>query len=196
MQGPADQPHQGMPGTLPPKKGHKVLWIVLVSVLGVAVLCAGGLITLGLIVGPSKPTAAPSELTPSRAAPQVAASPAVSTAAPNPAASTPAPPSKAVSHPVPADRGGDIPPVPDASKTAAYLAALEDINPEILEGGPSDALVARGRDQCTDIKQRPKSTWAWWADQRFNSPEHPDGFGQPTADRIIAVARKYICPGY
>lgn len=56
----------------------------------------------------------------------------------------------------------------------------------------------RGRDQCASIKGFPgdEAKWVWWANQRFTSPDHPDGFGDATATKIVKVVRKYICPAY
>jgi hypothetical protein len=95
-------------------------------------------------------------------------------------------------------KDSSIPPAPDAETTAAYLADLERVNPEIVEGSGALSLVNRGRDQCATIKEWPgdEAKWIWWANQRFTSPEHPEGLGEATAARILKVVRKRICPTY
>ena len=92
----------------------------------------------------------------------------------------------------------NIPPPPSSRNAAMFLVALEAINPELLEDRHSEALINRGRDQCATIKDWPgdEGKWVWWAEQRFTSPAHPQGLGPATAKRVIAAARKYICPSY
>lgn len=92
----------------------------------------------------------------------------------------------------------DIPPKPSPEKAAAFVAALEGINPELVEDRSAESLVSRGRDQCATIKDWPgdEAKWTWWAQQRFTSPQRPEGYDAATANRIIKAARKYICPSY
>lgn len=95
-------------------------------------------------------------------------------------------------------KDSDIPPVPDQETAAAYLADLERINQEIVEDRDPTALINRGRDQCTAVKEWPgdEAKWIDLANQRFTSPEHPEGLGEVTAARILKVVRKRICPTY
>jgi hypothetical protein len=87
-----------------------------------------------------------------------------------------------------------IPPKPSAANRAAYLAALERINPELIEDRDPERLVDRGRDQCRDLTERGEDEWLWWVNQRVTSPDHPEGFGDVTAGKILTAIRKYICP--
>jgi hypothetical protein len=88
------------------------------------------------------------------------------------------------------------PAAPDQEHRAGYLAALEKVNPELVEDRDPDALVNRGIDQCRDLKERPKGQWLTWVKTRFSSPEHPDGFDDATSAKVLAVVRKYICPSF
>lgn len=85
---------------------------------------------------------------------------------------------------------------PDAEHRAAYLQALDRIDPDIVHGRP-DTAVSRGRDLCQ------KTTQEWvdgraqivkQAEERFSSPDHPDGFGPAKAARIVDAARQGLCP--
>lgn len=91
-----------------------------------------------------------------------------------------------------------IPPKPDAETRAAYLAALDDINPEIIGDHDPDRIVDRGRDQCRTFTDWPgdRDKQLIFLNTRFSSPEHPEGFGPATATRIEAVIREHLCPTY
>jgi hypothetical protein len=56
--------------------------------------------------------------------------------------------------------------------------------------------VDRGRDQCTAIRESPgdRARLITLTDQRFTTPEHPDGFGADKAAAILDVIRVRICP--
>lgn len=90
----------------------------------------------------------------------------------------------------------NFPPQPSPRNAAAFLARLEAINPELVEDRDPDALVNRGLDECRDLKERPKGQWLTWVNTRFTSPEHPNGFDDGTAGKVLAAVRKYICPTY
>lgn len=86
---------------------------------------------------------------------------------------------------------------PDAATTAAYLAALTAIDPEIVSDKPERA-VPRGRDQCTSVAEWPKdqAKLVDLASKRFTSAKHPEGFGPEKSARILEAVRKHICPTY
>lgn len=88
------------------------------------------------------------------------------------------------------------PPAPDAATQKAYLAALRKIDPNIVGDKEPKALVDRGRDQCASIAEWPndKAKLISITNQRFTSPDHPDGFGKAKAEKILAAVRTYICP--
>jgi hypothetical protein len=48
------------------------------------------------------------------------------------------------------------------------------------------------------VKEWPgdEAKWIESANQRFTSPDHPDGLGTATAAKILKVVRKRICPTY
>ncbi|MGA5817446.1 hypothetical protein ACPC54_06255 [Kitasatospora sp. NPDC094028] len=104
-----------------------------------------------------------------------------------PGASAPAKPA------APADAG--LPGKPDADQTAKLVAALNAIDPGIV-GGKPDQAVERARTQCQSIYQFPKDKQKLvdTANQRFTSPEHPQGFGPETAAKINDALRTTLCP--
>ncbi|MFD7398089.1 DUF732 domain-containing protein [Streptomyces virginiae] len=77
-----------------------------------------------------------------------------------------------------------------------YLAALNTIDPEIVNG-KDDKAVSRGLSQCQsmndekDPTKRVEST-----NRRFISPNHPDGFGPTKAAFILAAVQTNLCPTY
>jgi hypothetical protein len=88
-----------------------------------------------------------------------------------------------------------IPPKPDAAGADAYIAALTAIDPDIVHGKP-DKAVSRGRNQCSSIKDSPndQAKLVRLTNTRFTSPDHPDGFGEAKAGRILEAVRTHLCP--
>lgn len=95
------------------------------------------------------------------------------------------------------DYGIGLPPVPDESNRKSYIVALNAIDTDIVHGKEHTA-VERGRNQCSSIKSFPndEKKWVSLTNQRFTSPNHPDGFGTVKASKILVAVRKYICPSY
>lgn len=120
----------------------------------------------------------------------------VGTVAASPTASTKAPLTPEEYESLMAGTPDNFPAAPDQEHRAGYLAALEEVNPELVEDRDPDALINRGIDQCRDLKERPKGQWLMWVKTRFGSPEHPDGFDDATSAKVLAVIRKYICPSF
>ncbi|BCJ41059.1 hypothetical protein GCM10010168_46430 [Actinoplanes ianthinogenes] len=89
-----------------------------------------------------------------------------------------------------------FPPKPDERTTQAYLADLKSIDPALVSSGDPAALVNRGRDQCRDLKVRPEKDWTAAANQRFTTPQAPEGLGAAAAARIITVVRTRLCPTF
>ncbi|MFJ9078866.1 DUF732 domain-containing protein [Streptomyces sp. NPDC102278] len=89
-----------------------------------------------------------------------------------------------------------IPPSPAPEQRAIYLAALNKIDPEIVNG-KDDKAISRGLNQCQSMKnekdptKRVEST-----NRRFISPDHPDGFGPTKAAFILAAVQTNLCPTY
>ncbi|MFG2716462.1 hypothetical protein ACGFX2_38975 [Streptomyces goshikiensis] len=113
---------------------------------------------------------------------------------PKPTASTPA---SAPSADVEAARSAaGIPPSPAPPQRAIYLAALNKIDPEIVNG-KDDKAVSRGLSQCQSMKdekdptKRVEST-----NRRFIGPNHPDGFGPTKSAFILAAVQTNLCPTY
>jgi hypothetical protein len=94
-----------------------------------------------------------------------------------------------------ADMG--IPPTPDPKTWKAYIADLTAIDPAIVHG-KEEKVVDRGRNMCSSVKETPddQAKLVKLTNQRFTSPDHPDGFGDAKAKKILAAVRKHICPTY
>ncbi|WP_392900937.1 hypothetical protein [Streptomyces sp. LN699] len=92
--------------------------------------------------------------------------------------------------------GAGIPPSPAPEQRAIYLAALNKIDPEIVNG-KEDKAVSRGLTQCQSMKdekdptKRVEST-----NRRFIGPNHPDGFGPTKAAFILVAVQTNLCPTY
>lgn len=90
-----------------------------------------------------------------------------------------------------------LPPEPDAATTAAYVAALDAIDPRIDKDDPESA-VARGGNQCRTIGENPDDIALQidLANQRFTHPDAPNGWGLDVAEQINAVVHEYLCPDF
>ncbi|MFD5413486.1 DUF732 domain-containing protein [Streptomyces nojiriensis] len=108
-----------------------------------------------------------------------------------------------VRHAVPAERRGaaqvvpaGIPPSPAPEQRAIYLAALNKIDPKIVNG-KDDEAVSRGLSQCQSMKDEKDPTkHVESTNRRFISPNHPDGFGPTKAAFILAAVQTNLCPTY
>lgn len=93
------------------------------------------------------------------------------------------------------------PPQADAATERRYRAALDAIDPDIAHG-ETDKAVSRGRDTCRAYKGTYKGKPADRAklieltNLRFTSPNHPEGHGLATAERILDVVHKHLCPDF
>ncbi|MCF2531763.1 hypothetical protein [Yinghuangia soli] len=89
------------------------------------------------------------------------------------------------------------PPEPDATTWAAYIRDLKAIDPDIVHGKEEKA-VDRGRNQCRSIKDHKgdRTKLVDLTNQRFSSPDHPEGFGLSKASRILDVVHQHLCPTY
>ncbi|MFF1409210.1 hypothetical protein ACFVX6_05325 [Streptomyces sp. NPDC058289] len=89
-----------------------------------------------------------------------------------------------------------LPPSPAPAQRAAYLAALNKIDPEIVNGN-DDKAVSRGLDQCQSMKgEKDPAKRVAGANQRFIGPNHPDGFGPVKSALIVATVQANLCPTY
>ncbi|MEU9147267.1 hypothetical protein [Streptomyces sp. NPDC048349] len=89
-----------------------------------------------------------------------------------------------------------IPPEPGPQQRTIYLAALNGIDPEIVNG-KEDKAVSRGRDQCAAMKDEKDPTKrVAQVEKRFIGPNHPDGFGPTKSALILAAVQANICPTY
>ncbi|MFE4515439.1 hypothetical protein ACFRMQ_14750 [Kitasatospora sp. NPDC056783] len=134
---------------------------------------------------------------PAAAQPPSAAAAPAAPEAPAPAPTTTTAPGASGASGAAGTKPSGPPPKPDAATTAAYLAALTAIDPEIV-GDKPDRAVSRGRDQCTSVSEWPtdQAKLVNVANQRFTSPKHPEGFGPEKSAKILAAVRKHICPTY
>lgn len=91
-----------------------------------------------------------------------------------------------------------IPPKPDPTTTAAYLAELRAIEPQLVDDDNPDKAVTRGRDQCRSVYEHPtdQAKLIDLANRRFTAPGHSAGFGPEVAEKVLAVVRKHLCPTY
>ncbi|HKX69891.1 MAG TPA: hypothetical protein VJM75_01630 [Acidimicrobiales bacterium] len=94
-----------------------------------------------------------------------------------------------------ADAG--LPPTPNAADWAAYINALDAIDPDIVHG-KEDKAVSRGINTCSSLKRYPgdRTKQVNFTKQRFTSPTHPEGRDTATAAKILDAAHKHICPDY
>ncbi|MFU0241680.1 hypothetical protein ACKI1J_38820 [Streptomyces scabiei] len=94
-----------------------------------------------------------------------------------------------------ADAG--LPPTPKAADWAAYIKALDAIDPDIVHG-KEDKAVSRGINTCSGFKRYPddRTKQVKFTAQRFTSPTHPEGRDTATAEKILDTAHRYICPDY
>jgi hypothetical protein len=94
-----------------------------------------------------------------------------------------------------ADNG--LPPTPNATDWAAYIKALDVIDPDIVHG-KEDKAVSRGINTCSGFKRYPddRTKQVNFTKQRFTSPTHPEGRDTATAEKILDTAHKHICPDY
>ena len=104
-------------------------------------------------------------------------------------------PSSDVTASIQADAG--IPPKPDPATQAKFIAALNAIDTEIVNGKEEKA-IDRARNQCSSVKESPENQAELvdLTNQRFLSPEHPEGFGKATATKILKAVRTHICPAW
>lgn len=93
------------------------------------------------------------------------------------------------------------PPEADAATTKAYRAALDAIDPDIAHG-KTDKAVSHGRDTCRayktkyDGKAPDRAKLIELTNLRFTSPNHPEGHGIGTAEKILDAVHKHLCPDY
>lgn len=90
-----------------------------------------------------------------------------------------------------------IPPEPDQATADAYIAALDAIDPGITRGDRASA-IDRGRDVCSTIRSHPddRAHQVETTNQRFTSPDHPDGWGPEVAEQLLDVVHQHLCPSY
>ncbi|WP_052583841.1 hypothetical protein [Saccharomonospora iraqiensis] len=86
-----------------------------------------------------------------------------------------------------------LPPDPDEDTAAAYIADLEVIDPNIVHGKDEKA-IDRGLNQCSSVANGHDETeLVRITNERFTSPEHPEGFGENIAAQILDTVRTHLC---
>jgi hypothetical protein len=90
-----------------------------------------------------------------------------------------------------------LPPTPSPAEWAAYIKALDAVDPDIVHG-KEDKAISRGIDTCSTFKRYPGDTAQQIkaTRQRFTSPTHPEGRTAETAQLILDAAHTHICPNY
>ncbi|MER5362316.1 hypothetical protein [Streptomyces sp. NPDC002785] len=90
-----------------------------------------------------------------------------------------------------------LPPKPDAATTTAYIKALDAIDVDIVHG-KTEKAVDRGLNTCSSVKSSPKdqAKLTDLTNQRFTSPNHPEGHGTATAEKILKTVRTHLCPDF
>lgn len=89
-----------------------------------------------------------------------------------------------------------IPPSPDPARRATYLATLNKIDAEIVNG-KDDKAISRGLSQCQMMKtEKDPAKRVASAEQRFLGPTHPEGFGTAKSTLIVAAVQINLCPTY
>ncbi|MEU2794494.1 hypothetical protein [Streptomyces sp. NPDC007100] len=115
--------------------------------------------------------------------------PGAASSAPTAGASAEAPPAKAIAD---AEARQGIPPKPDATTQARYIAALNAISPDIVSEKPERA-VSRGRSTCGTIHSFPKDH-AKQVDQTRQRFSGATQFNTAQAEKILAAVHTHLCP--
>lgn len=89
------------------------------------------------------------------------------------------------------------PATPDPATHRAYISALAAIDPDIVHG-EDDKAVRRGHNQCVSIKEHSgdRARLVDLTQQRFTSPNHPEGFGPEKSALILNAVHQHLCPTY
>ncbi|MFG2670500.1 hypothetical protein [Streptomyces sp. NPDC048445] len=98
-----------------------------------------------------------------------------------------------------ARKAAGLPPEPNAEATAAYIKALNAIDPRIVKPGKDDQAVSRGISQCGSIKTTPKdrAKLVELTLDRFTiSTRLPDINNADTGGKVLDVVHKNLCPDF
>ncbi|MFJ3170624.1 hypothetical protein ACIPJK_07540 [Streptomyces roseus] len=129
----------------------------------------------------------------SSSAPKPATDKPISTPAPATSAAAPSLDPSALAS---AAAAAGIPPSPAPEQRATYLASLNKIDPEIVNG-KDDKAVSRGLSQCQMMKtEKDPAKRIESANRRFIGPTHPDGFGTAKSTLIVVAVQANLCPTY
>ncbi|MET4924236.1 hypothetical protein P3L51_18040 [Streptomyces sp. PSRA5] len=98
-----------------------------------------------------------------------------------------------------ADIAADLgyPAEPDAAQRAAFMRALDTIDPDLAHG-KEDIAVSRAMDTCRSLKDYPGDTAKQEevAMKRWTSPAHPEGRTNAVAANVVKAAHTNICPDF
>ncbi|WP_406143279.1 hypothetical protein [Streptomyces anulatus] len=88
-------------------------------------------------------------------------------------------------------------PDPTPEQEAAFVAALNAIDKDIVHD-KADKAASRGRSQCQTIHDWPKDEAKQidLATRRFTSPTHPEGRTLAVAKKINEAAHHNLCPDF
>lgn len=90
-----------------------------------------------------------------------------------------------------------LPPSPAPQPRKAFIDGLNAIDSDIVHG-KDDKAISRGINQCSSIKSSPddQAKLIDLTNQRFTSPNHPEGHGLAKAEQILDLVHKHICPTF
>ncbi|OII63787.1 hypothetical protein BJP40_02595 [Streptomyces sp. CC53] len=90
-----------------------------------------------------------------------------------------------------------LPPSPEPQPRAAFLAALNALEPDLVHG-KDDKAISRGLDTCSALKRHPgdRSKQIEVTAKRWTSPDHPEGRSLPTAEKVLDLSHKHLCPDF
>ena len=90
-----------------------------------------------------------------------------------------------------------LPAEPKGAQRQAFIDGLNAIDPDIVHG-KDDKAISRGIDTCGIFKRFPgdRAKQIDQTNKRWISPTHPEGHGLATAEKILDLAHKHICPRF
>lgn len=89
-----------------------------------------------------------------------------------------------------------LPPEPDEATAAAYIDALNAIDPRIVKPGKDDQAVSRGLNQCSSIKTtKDRDKLIELTLSRFTIDSRlPDISNADTGGKVLDTVHKHLCP--
>ncbi|MFJ8863627.1 hypothetical protein ACIRD8_35070 [Streptomyces sp. NPDC102451] len=91
-----------------------------------------------------------------------------------------------------------LPAEPDEATVAAFIDALNAIDPRIVKPGKDDQAVSRGLNQCSSIKTtKDRATLIEQTLSRFTIDTRlPDISNTDTGGKVLDAVHKHLCPDF